>query len=102
MQFFHLASLICLCNLFVVQTNYELPPFIPNDYLFETHKDKGTEKWEIYAWAVRDAMSKASGIPKCDTASFAHKEEYMIKVGTTKPRKSKKKTTGTPEKNKTD
>jgi hypothetical protein len=22
-----------------------LPDFIPNDYLFETHKDKGAEKW---------------------------------------------------------
>lgn len=44
----------------------ELPPFMPNDYLFETHKDKGSEKWEIYSWAVRDALSKASGKPKCD------------------------------------
>lgn len=34
-----------------------LPPFIPNDYLFETHKDKGREKWEIYAWAVREVMA---------------------------------------------
>jgi hypothetical protein len=43
-----------------------LPDFIPNDYLFETHKDKGTEKWEIYAWAVRDIMSKTSGLKKLD------------------------------------
>ena len=46
----------------------ELPPFVPNQYLFETHKDKGESEWEIYAWAVRDIMSKASGKPKieCD------------------------------------
>ena len=44
----------------------ELPPFLPNDYLFETHKDKGESKWEIYAWAVRDAMSKISGKPKIE------------------------------------
>jgi hypothetical protein len=24
------------------------------------------EKWEIYAWAVRDIMSKASGLTKND------------------------------------
>lgn len=36
-----------------------LPVFQPNDYLFETHKDKGNEKWEIYAWAVRHAMARA-------------------------------------------
>lgn len=41
-------------------TLFSLPPFIPNDYLFETHKDKGADKWEIYAWAVRDAMVKAA------------------------------------------
>lgn len=44
----------------------ELPIFYPNDYLYETHKDKGTEKWEIYAWAIRDALSKVSGKPKLD------------------------------------
>lgn len=44
----------------------ELPPFLPNDYLFETHKDKGETKWEIFAWAVRDVMSKTSGKPKID------------------------------------
>ena len=44
----------------------ECPIFIPNDYLYEKHKDKGEEKWEIYAWAVRDIFSKASGKPKID------------------------------------
>jgi hypothetical protein len=44
----------------------EFPPFIPNDYLYEKHKDKGKEKWDIYAWAVRDVMCKVSGIPKED------------------------------------
>ena len=38
-----------------------LPKFIPNDYLYEQHKDKGGEKWEIYAWAVRHAMARAYG-----------------------------------------
>ena len=46
----------------------ECPIFIPNDYLYETHKDKGNEKWEIYAWAIRDIFSKASGKPKLDVA----------------------------------
>jgi len=36
-----------------------LPPLMPNEYLFNEHKDKGNEKWEILAWAVRDAMSQA-------------------------------------------
>jgi len=40
----------------------ELPIFKPNKYLFETHKDKGKTEWEIYAWAVRDVMAKASGL----------------------------------------
>ena len=44
-----------------------MPPFIPNDYLFEKHKDKGEEKWEIYAWAMREAMCEAGGLSRDDT-----------------------------------
>lgn len=44
----------------------ELPVFKPNKYLFETHKDKGKTEWEIYAWAIRDVMTKASGFTKHD------------------------------------
>ena len=32
--------------------------FEPTEYLFTKHADKGTERWEIFAWAVRDAMAK--------------------------------------------
>ena len=44
-----------------------MPDFSPNEYLISTHADKGKEEWEIYAWAVRDAMCKASGYIPCDT-----------------------------------
>lgn len=43
-----------------------LPPFQPNDYLFEKHADKGTEKWEIYAWAVRDVIAKVNQLEKSE------------------------------------
>ena len=43
-----------------------LPDFEPTEYLFDTHADKGPERWKIIAWAVRDAMSKASGLPASD------------------------------------
>ena len=36
-----------------------MPDFEPNEYLFTTHANKGYTRWEIYAWAVRDAMMKA-------------------------------------------
>ena len=42
------------------------PVFQPNDYLFETHADKGDEKWEVYAWACRDLMAKVGGFGKHD------------------------------------
>jgi hypothetical protein len=63
-------------NLFNHAEVMELPPFIPNYYLFEKHKDKGAEKWEIYAWAVRDIMSKTSGIPKDDTFTNQMRVDY--------------------------
>ena len=43
-----------------------MPDFQPNDYLFETHSDKGTDRWEIYAWAVRDVIIKAGGFESCE------------------------------------
>ena len=43
-----------------------LPDFEPTEYLFETHKDKGTERWEIYAWALREAMMKYGDLKPCD------------------------------------
>jgi len=43
-----------------------MPPFTPNDYLFEKHADKGKEKWEIFAWAVRDAMMKSGNFESID------------------------------------
>lgn len=43
-----------------------MPPFLPNDYLFETHKDKGKDKWEIFAWAVRDVMAKTGNLKKSE------------------------------------
>lgn len=52
-----------------------MPTFVPNDYMFEKFADKGTEKWEIYAWCLRDAMSIASGLP-CTDQSLAEKLEY--------------------------
>jgi len=44
----------------------ELPLFIPNDFLYKTHADKGKDKWEIYAWAVREVMADASKLKKND------------------------------------
>lgn len=44
----------------------ELPLFVPNEYLYQTHHDKGKEKWEIYAWAMREILTKASGKPKLE------------------------------------
>lgn len=38
-----------------------LPDFQPTEYLFKTHADKGKERWEIFAWAVRDATAKVGG-----------------------------------------
>ena len=34
----------------------ELPDFYPTEYLYKTHFNKGQEKWEIFAWAVREIM----------------------------------------------
>lgn len=50
------------------------PPFIPNEYLYTTYAKKipdydKLEKWEIYAYAVNDFISKAGGFGKDDQAA---------------------------------
>ena len=49
-----------------VGTVTELPEMVPTPQMLEMHADKGDEPWEIYAWCVRDAISKYSGLPKLD------------------------------------
>jgi 1-acyl-sn-glycerol-3-phosphate acyltransferase len=45
-------------------TVHFLPPFEPNDYFWETHADKGKDRWEIYAWAIRDVIAKKGKFTK--------------------------------------
>lgn len=52
---------LCIMNLCWAGLKCEInimPDFEPNDYLFKKHADKGNERWEIFAWAVRDVMAK--------------------------------------------
>lgn len=43
-----------------------MPDFVPTPWMLENHDDKGSEPWSIYAWCVRDAISKHSGIKTLD------------------------------------
>ena len=49
---FIFLSNIC-CNTCHLQ---QLPDFEPNEYLFSTHASKGSTRWEIYAWALREII----------------------------------------------
>jgi hypothetical protein len=95
--FLHTSTLGFLCTLTV------LPPFVPNDYLLSTHSDKVAktsspvtleggpekamipnaipEKWEVFAWALRDVMSKAGNLPKCDDQTQALRNNYKAILG---------------------
>jgi hypothetical protein len=48
------------------QTLHIMPEFEPNEHMYTKYADKGTEKWEIYAWCVRDAMAKAGNFRVVD------------------------------------
>jgi hypothetical protein len=52
-----------------------LPDFQPNEYLFERHAKQGTERWEIFAWAIRDIMCHHGNFTKCNV-SHRKKLEY--------------------------
>lgn len=74
MEFLPLAILHMSWACYTCEVNV-LPDFQPNEYLFETFKDKGTERWEIYAWALRDVMMKTGGFEACEK-SLREKMEY--------------------------
>ena len=86
-QFFPLFIMTLSLNFDAKCELIELPVFVPNDYLFQNHADKvttisshnaspdreieklgkqGPQNWEVYAWAVREVMSMASGFIKND------------------------------------
>jgi hypothetical protein len=75
----------CLFFSYKCEVN-ELPPFLPNEYLYQAHADKGSEKWEIFAWAVRDVMAKVGDFKKFET-SFREKLEYETVLGFIKPKR---------------
>lgn len=54
---------------FTLATLYILPPFVPNQYMLDTHGDKGEADWEIYAWCLRDVMAKAGGFKLSETSN---------------------------------
>lgn len=49
---------------------------MPNKKMLQLHRDKGEKDWEVYAWCLRDAIAKASGLPKEDNASLRTKNTY--------------------------
>ena len=58
-----------MCYGYYPYTLTVLPPFKPNDYLYETHADQGRNEAEIFSWAVRDVMAKVGKLKKieCDS-----------------------------------
>jgi len=43
-----------------------LPNFTPNEFMFENHKAEGSERWEVFAWAVRDVIMDVGGFDSCE------------------------------------
>ena len=68
MDDYTLVWMLCCAIQNIEVTVTEMVPFAPNEYLYETHKDKGEEKWEVFAWACRDIMAKVGGFGKHDIA----------------------------------
>jgi len=79
MPFFSLF-IMTLCFPYNTCTVKFLPTFTPNDFLFEQHADKGKDKWEIYAWAIRDIMSKTGNLEKNDQ-QYREKLRYETELG---------------------
>lgn len=60
-----------------------MPDFEPNDYLFKKHANRGTDRWEIFAWAIRDSMAKAGDFQLCPLKVQEKMEYYKYMMGYT-------------------
>ena len=68
--------MILQCSWFCAQVEViELPLFEANEFLYSTHADKGIERWEIQAWALRQIMLEAGNLQACDM-DFYDKKQY--------------------------
>ena len=62
-----MTTIFLACSFSIIKAEVVVyPVFQPTDYLFEHHKDRGDEKWEVYAWACRDLIAKVGGFGKHD------------------------------------
>jgi hypothetical protein len=92
----------------------ELPLFVPNEFMYRTHADKllagsnnahsleprldmemnlngpyQPQRWEVYAWCMREIMSQAGGIIKNDQP-LRDKVHYEQVLGFKKVKKAAK------------
>ena len=58
-------------------TLHIMPEFCPNSIMLDRHSEKGDEPWQIYAWCVRDVISKYSGLEKVDNNPLEDKFAYF-------------------------
>jgi hypothetical protein len=113
--FFPLVIMTLCLNCDIKVNLIELPIFVPNDYMYRTHADKleqgshnphspepqindiemnqingpyRPQRWEIYAWCVREIMSQAGGIIKNDQP-LRDKVHYEQLLGFKKVKKPK-------------
>ncbi len=73
----HIVLILACCNLLPIFVNVTVYPlFEPTEYLWEKHADKGKQKWEIYAWAVRDLICNHTGKTACNQ-HFSEQNQYF-------------------------
>ena len=110
--FFPLVICTLCLNCDIKVNILELPLFVPNDFMYRTHADKVVagshnahlpsqdremningpyqpQKWEIYAWCMREIMSQAGGIIKNDQP-LREKVSYEQVLGFKKVKKPAK------------
>lgn len=76
-EFFPLVFLLCSSFDTTGITLNIMPEFTPNPTMLDMHADKGSQPWEVFAWCVRDAIVKQSGLTKENNNIFKDKYAYI-------------------------
>ncbi len=75
-----LAAIISMSSPYFTAKVLMPPAFEPNQWLYTTHADKGESEADVYAWAVRDIISRMTGLPK-DEEKMPELYEYRKRYG---------------------
>lgn len=77
---FPLHMVLACCYLWHSVTFLDLPVVKPTEYMYETYKDLGNEKWMIYMNVTKKLMAEYGALKECEATFKPEKLDYLSEI----------------------